>query len=195
MKIIGFCGPNGSGKDTVADMLGERHNFYVGSATHMLTEELNRRGWPTDRLHKSKLSAEWRRQYGMAAIVDRAFEHYKQHEHEYDGMIVGSLRHPGEADRIHELGGTMLWVDAEPRIRYDRVVANAHLRGRAAEDDKTFEEFLAEEEREMHPVGDEATLNMSAVKERCDITILNNGNNLEVFKDEAEKTLGFEKAS
>jgi len=189
MKIIGFSGPNGSGKDTVADMLGAQHNFYVASATQMLTQELEQRGWPTDREHKSKLSAEWRREYGMAVIVDRAYEYYKQHQDKYAGMIVGSLRHPGEADRVHELGGTMLWIDADPRVRYDRIQANAAVRGRAAEDDKTYEEFLAEQEREMRPVGDEATLNMSAVKGRADAFLENNGDDLEEFKAAVKKQL------
>jgi dephospho-CoA kinase len=171
MKIIGLSGTNGSGKDTVAKLLTDKHGYYVASATDMLAEELHRRGLPTDRKHKAELSAEWRRQYGMASIVDRAYEYYRAHEQEYKGMIVGSLRHPGEAERIHELRGTMLWVDADPKIRYDRI--QKADRGRHHEDNKTFEEFLAEEEREMHPVGDHATLNMSAVRDQADIVLLN----------------------
>lgn len=193
MKIIGLAGTNGAGKDVVAELLRDRHGFYFGSATDMFVVELKRRGWPIDREHKSRLSAQWRRQYGMAAIVDRAYDFYKQHQNEYTGLIVGSLRHPGEADRIHELGGTMLWVDADPHVRYERIIANAQARGRAAEDNKTFEEFLAEEKREMQPVGDAATLNMSAVKERCDVFLENNGSDLAAFKAEAERILGFAK--
>jgi dephospho-CoA kinase len=189
MQIIGLSGTNGSGKDTVAEMLAERYGFYFASATDMFREELEHRGLPVDREHKAALSAEWRRQYGMGVIVDRAYEYYQAHQNEYKGMIVGSLRHPGEADRVHELGGQVLWVDADPRVRYVRITANAHARGRAAEDDKTFEEFLAEQEREMHPVGDEATLNIAAVKERADITLLNNGNDIDQFKTQAEATL------
>jgi dephospho-CoA kinase len=189
MKIIGLSGTNGAGKDTVADMLGERHNFYVGVATNMLRDELEKRGLPTTRENKAKLSAEWRREYGMAAIVNRAYEYYKAHESEYEGMIVGSLRHPGEADRIHELAGKMVWVDADPRVRYKRIQDNAHARGRAAEDEKTFEEFLAEEEREMHPIGDEATLNIAAVKKRSDIFVDNNGDDIEAFEARVEQIL------
>lgn len=191
MHIIGLSGTNGSGKDTVAQMLAERHGFYNASATEMLKEELLRRGWPLDRQHKAKLSAEWRRQFGMAVIVDRAIAYYEQHKDQYNGVIVGSLRHPGEADRIHDLRGTMIWTDADPEVRYRRVSTNAAVRGRAAEDDKSFEQFLAEEASEMHPQGDEATLNGAAVKERADITLTNNGDDIEAFKDEAERVLGF----
>ena len=190
MKIFGLGGTNGSGKDTVAAMLVDRHGFYFASATDMLRDELERRGLPTDRTHKSKLSAEWRRQYGGAAIVDRAWEYYQQHEAEYQGMIVGSLRHPAEVDRIHELGGQQIWTDADPHVRYKRIIDNAHLRGRPAEDDKCFDEWQADEHREMYPEGDEATLHGAAVKDRADIVIENNDNDIEAFKDQAEQALG-----
>lgn len=186
MIIVGLAGTNGSGKDTIAHLLRDKFNFYFGGATEMLAEELLRRGEPTDRLHKSALSAEWRRQYGMAAIVDRAIEEYQKGD--YAGIIVGSLRHPGETERVHELGGVQLWVDADPKIRYARIT-NASRRGREHEDQKTFEEFLADEEREMTPVGDDATLNMAAVKERADIFINNNGNDIDAFKAEVEQIL------
>jgi len=188
MKIYGLAGSNGAGKDSLAEMLVERHKFYFAIATDMLRDELENRGLPTDRVHKAQLSAEWRRKYGMAAIVDRALEEYEQVQDQYDGLIVGSLRHPGEVDRIHKLGGQVIWVDADPKLRYDRLQNND--RGRI-EDRKSFDEFMADEAREMHPEGDEATLNVSAVKAKADIFIENNGNDIAAFKDEAEKSLGF----
>lgn len=193
MRIYGLGGTNGSGKDTVAQMLAERYGFLNASATEMFLGELKKRGWPNDREHKAKLSALWRRESGMGVIVDKAVEMYRQSPGKYKGIIVGSLRHPGEADRIHELGGKQIWVDADPKIRYDRIQKS--LEERAAthvEEGKTFKEFLAEEKREMTPSGDEATLNMSAVKDRADIFLENNGDDIESFKDDAEKELGLE---
>lgn len=191
MKIIGISGTNGSGKDTVAHMLTERHTFLNVSATEMFIGELNRRGWPIDREHKAKLSAEWRREKGMGVIVDKAVEMFNAAPKKYLGIVVGSLRHPGEADRVHELGGTVVWVDADPKTRYDRIQKNLQERvGTHVESNKTFEEFLTEQQREMTPIGDGATLNMSAVKKRVDVTLLNEGRNIEAFKNEAEKALG-----
>jgi cytidylate kinase len=152
MKIIGLCGTNGSGKDTVAHMLEERHNYLFASATNMLLVGLHERGWPIDREHKAKLSAEWRRARGMAVIIDMAVEMFESAPAgQYEGIVVGSLRHPAEADRVHELGGKVVWIDADPKIRYNRVQAS--LAERAVthhEHNKTFEEFLAEQEREMN---------------------------------------------
>ncbi|MGH7240388.1 MAG: hypothetical protein ACREHG_10070, partial [Candidatus Saccharimonadales bacterium] len=76
---------------------------------------------------------------------------------------MASLRNPGEADRVHELGGKVIWVDADPQVRYQRVI-NAD-RGRDGEDGKTYAEFLAEEAAEMNYSGDEATLSGAAVKD------------------------------
>jgi len=189
MKIIGIGGTNGSGKGVIAQFLVDTYGFYYASATEMFNFELKKRGLPTDRKHKSELSAEWRRQYGMSAIVDRGYEHYAANPDKYKGLVVESLRHPGEADRIHELGGTVVWADADPKVRYERIQKNAAARGRAVEDDKTYQEFLDDEKREMTPEGDGATLNMSAVKERADVTVFNNGSDLVEFEQKIEKAL------
>ena len=190
LQVIGVSGTNGSGKDTVMHLLADKHGYLFVSATDLLTAELELRGEPTDRTHKAALSAEWRREHGMGVIVQKAYEAWQRHPEQYAGVVVGSLRHPGEADKIHEYGGTMIWVDADQRLRYDRIQRNAAARGRAAEDGISFEQFQAEEAREMHPVGDAATLDMSAVKERCDIFLDNGADELKSFQHSVEATLG-----
>ncbi len=184
MKIIGVSGTNGSGKDTVSRMLAERHGYFVVSATDMLDKELQLRGWPSDRQHKSKLGDEWRREHGLGVVVDKAVKAAKAAVS--DKLVVGSLRNPGEVDRVHELGGKVVWVDADPKIRYKRIQRGN--RGRS-EDQRTFEQFVAEEQAEMHPSGDEATLNMSAVKSLADTYLQNATEYLDVFKNAAEATL------
>ena len=184
--IIGIAGSNGSGKDTVAAMLAERFNFFSASATQMLGDELVRQDKPTSRKNKAALSASWRKQYGKSAIVDRAIEEYEEHHGEKTGMCVGSLRHPGEALKVQELGGIVVWTDAEARVRYERVSA-VKREGREHEDMLGFDEWLADELREMeHHSGDDTTLSVGAVKDLRDITIANNKNDIEAFKDQAE---------
>lgn len=179
VQIVGVGGPNGAGKDVVAQLLAQHAGFLFVGATEMFAAELARRGWPADREHKSKLSAEWRREFGMGVIVDKAWAEFQKQPGKYRGLVVGSLRHPGEADRVHALGGQVLWIDADPHIRYQRVqTAN---RGRDVEDKKSFEDFLADERREMTPTGDAATLNVSAVKDRADHIILNNSTETETL--------------
>src|SRR4051812_47196272 len=148
LKIIGISGTNGSGKDSVGHVLHDRHSYLFVSVTDLLRAELNRRGVEVDREHLRELSAEWRREYGYAVLVDRAIEEFNQLKGKYVGVAIASLRNPAEADRIHELGGVVLWIDADAHIRYERIQNNAEARARAGEDSKSFEEFLAEEEAE-----------------------------------------------
>lgn len=187
MKLIGLSGTNGSGKDTVAKLLVEKYGYVWGDATTMLGDELTRRGLSHERVNKANLSAEWRRESGMGVIVDKAVELFGKSP-DAKGLVVSSLRHPGEAERVHELGGTVVWVDADPRVRYDRIQKNAAARQRV-EDNKTFEEFQAEEQAEMQRSGDEATLNMGGVKALADVTIANDGNDISVFEQTVEEAL------
>lgn len=190
LQIIGLSGTNGAGKDTVGEVLAERHNYLFISVTELLREEARRRGLPVEREHLRTISAEWRREQGLGVLVDRAVDAWKATGDKYQGVVMASLRNPYEADRVHELGGSVVWVDADPKVRYERVTAGD--RGRGGEDNKTFEQFLAEQEAEMTPpVGaDAAVLNMAAVRDRADINMVNDGADLEAFKQQIVETLG-----
>ena len=181
MKLIGIAGTNGSGKDTVGNLLADRHDFLFVSMTDMLREELVRQGLPLDRKHMRELSAEWRRESGLGILIDKALALYDKDK--YAGLACASLRNPGEVDRVHELDGIVIWIDADPKVRYERIQASTAERGklRAVDDQKTFEQFLADEQAEMRHSGDAATLSTADVKAKADIFIENNDNNIEVL--------------
>lgn len=187
--VIGLAGTNGSGKDTVGQMLAKHHNYLFVSVTDVLRKEAERRGMAVTRENLRSISAEWRRELGLGVLIDKAVAEYDTVRDNYAGVVIASLRNPGEADRIHELGGTMAWIDADPKVRYERVQKNATTRGRAGEDNKTFDEFIAEEKAEMQSGGDSATLNMSGVKDRCDV-FPNNDADLTAFRQNVEQALG-----
>ena len=191
LQIIGLAGTNGSGKDTVGHILADKHGYVFISVTELLRNECLRRNLPIERENLRMISAEWRRELGLGVLVDKAVAEYEKDADKYVGVVMASLRNPGEADRIHEFGGTMVWIDADPKIRYARVRANAASRNRAEEDNKTFEQFLAEEETEMHvPAGgDAAMLDSSAVKTRCDVFLTNDSSDLDTFRTAIEQAL------
>ncbi|MDL2341536.1 MAG: AAA family ATPase [Patescibacteria group bacterium] len=176
-KIIGLGGTNGSGKDTVGQILAEQHGYLFISVTDLLRTEAQRRNQPVEREVLREISAEWRRELGLGVLVDKAVAQFETVKDQYQGVVMASIRNPGEADRIHEMNGTMVWVDADPQTRYDRIQRNKAERGRAEEDNKTFEQFLSEEAAEMHTPegGDAANLNSSGVKDLSDVFIENNG--------------------
>lgn len=191
MKIIGISGTNGSGKDTIGHMLAERHGYQFVSVTDLLRDEARKRSKPVEREVLRTISAEWRREGGLGVLVDKAIALFNKNPDAYNGLVMASMRNPGEADRIHELNGIIVWTDADPLVRYNRIQTNAASRGRVAEDTKTFEMFIDEEAAEMSSSGDSATLDMSAVKERADVFLNNDDNNIEAFKDYVEQDLDF----
>jgi len=190
MILFGISGTNGSGKDSLGEYLASEFNFLFVSVTDLLRDEARKRGMPVDRESLRTISAEWRRENGLGVLVDKSIEMYKNEGGDvaYSGLIMASMRNPGEADTVHELGGKMIWLDADPKIRYDRI-QNAS-RGRGAEDNKTYEEFLAEQEAEMRHSGDKATLSLADVKDRCDIFITNESNDMALFYKQVKKSLG-----
>ena len=193
-KLIGVAGTNGSGKDTVGHLLSEHYGYLFITVTDLLREECRKRGLPVERENLRMVSAEWRREHGTGVLVDKAVEAFHQlpDADRYNGLVIASLRNPGENDRMHDLDGIVLWVDAEPKVRYDRIQKNAAVRGRAEEDTKTFEQFMAEEEAEMHPPegADSAMLNMAAVKEKSDLFVENNSSDLRTFELQMATVLG-----
>ena len=194
LRIIGLAGTNGSGKDTIGQILADRHGYLFISVTELLRTEAARRKQAVTREVLRTISAEWRRELGLGVLVDKAVTEYETATTTttYSGVTIASLRNPGEADRIHEMGGTMIWIDADPRRRYERIQANITLRGRVEEDDKTFDQFLEEEAAEMHTPsgGDAASLNSSGVKQRCDIFISNDGSDTIQLQAELLRQLG-----
>ena len=185
MQIIGIGGSNGAGKDTVAEMLVERHNWLFVSLSELLRAEARKRGLEPNRQTLRDIGSEWRRDGGLGVLVDKAVEQYNPAEHE--GLVVSSLRHPAEAARIHDLKGKVLWVDADPRVRYARITARA----RDGEQRITYEEFIADENVEAKHGHDEATLNTTAVKASADLVLMNDDHGtIEDFKTTAEKALG-----
>ena len=191
MKIIGTSGTNGSGKDTVGELIAEKYNFLFVSVSDLLRIECRKRGIAVVRENLRMVSAEWRREFGLGVLVDKAVEFAKNASHHYDGVVASPMRNVGEAQHLKDIGGTLVWIDADPRIRYERIQIAS--RGRAGEDNKTYEEFLAEEQAEMHPSDpdDPSMLNMAGVRKLADVVIVNESD-LAALQKNVEAALGMQ---
>jgi dephospho-CoA kinase len=183
MRIIGVAGTNGAGKDSVGEYLADKHGWHFVSGSDILRDELRRRGLPIEREHLRGLSTEWRRNNHAGYLIEKAVEGFE--EGKYSGLVIASIRHPGEADYIHEHGGQIIWIDADPKIRYKRI----YSRQRSSEDNKTYEQFLAEEKDEMEHSGDHHSLSLSAVKAKADLFIENNSDDIDRFYEDLDKAL------
>lgn len=177
-RVIGISGTNGSGKDSTGHLLERKAGFKFVSITDILRHEATKRGLPIEREVLREISREWREARGGGVLVEETIAHYeKTYQKDFPaGIVIASLRNHAEPDAIHEHGGTVLWIDADPKLRYERIQRNKSARGesRALEDNKTFEEFVAEENSEMFGYSDDPnSLKTVDVKNKSDITVIN----------------------
>jgi dephospho-CoA kinase len=181
-EIIGISGTNGAGKDTLAALRAEKEGALHVSLSDILRKQLIEDNIALEREALMALSRRWREEAGdYGVLATKTIRHYLGEKALYDhgGLSIVSVRHPEEVWRIKEAGGRVLWVDAHPTIRYERLQNSS--RGRV-DDDKTYEEFLQEEAREITPPtgSSSANVNLGAVRPLADEVIIND------FKSENE---------
>lgn len=178
--IVGIAGTNGAGKDVLGALLHERCGYDNISLSDILRAELDRRGQEHSRENLSGLSREIREQEGDGAMSRRVITEW-QDNGDGRGLCITSIRTHGEATTIQQAGGVIIWVDADPKTRYERVTAAG--RGRGATDDLSFAEFMEQQEREMTPTAKGGGLNMAAVRECADVMIDNNFATKEAYEN------------
>ena len=142
MKIIGITGTLGAGKGTIVDYLINHYGFKHYSVRGYLIEEAKRRGLELNRDTYVVVANDLRATHCPSYITDQL---YLQAAENGENAIIESVRTPGEVDSLRQHEDFLLFgVDADPKIRYERVVV------RGSETDKiSFDTFLADEQREM----------------------------------------------
>jgi dephospho-CoA kinase len=174
--IIGITGTIGAGKGTVVEYLtGQGYTHY--SVRSLLTEEILRRGWPVTRDNMFIVANDFRKispGYVVETMLKRAGA-------KKENSIIESIRSIGEVETLRKTPGVILLaVDAEPRLRYDRVLLR-----KSATDNLSYEKFLQEEAQESTST-DPNVANLPACIKRADYILSNNGNKDELFAKVAE---------
>ena len=166
--IIGITGTNGAGKGEVVKYLVEQKGFTHYSASEFLAEELIRRGREKDRPQLRLLGNEFREQYGNGYLVRVFLE--KAAQSDAENTIIESVRNTGEVAELKAAGGVLLVVDADRKVRYDRITSRG-----SEKDNVDFDTFVAQEEREWHGSAGVHDMNIMDVIKMADYTIMNNG--------------------
>jgi len=166
MVIIGITGTIGAGKGTVVEYLVSKKGFKHFSAREFLVEEIEKRGLENNRDNMVLVANNLREKNGSAFVADELFKRALESGQD---CVIESLRTLGEVESLRKKGNfTLLAVDADPKIRYERI-----LKRSTSTDNISFEKFLADEEREMAST-DPNKQNLKKCIEMADFTIVNN---------------------
>lgn len=173
-RLIGVAGTAGSGKDTVAGMLCQMfalQNLSSGDFLRVITRYVYRQAYDfnpaRDQLYE--VANYLRSEVNPATLVQLCILQAKVQK--MPGALISGLRSMGEAEAIRQAGGIIVGVDADPRIRYQRMTS----RQRDAEATWTLEEFLKQDELENKGVSHSGPARgIGSIIESADVVISNN---------------------
>jgi dephospho-CoA kinase len=163
--LIGVTGTNGSGKGTVVEYLVMKKGFSHYSARMFLVEEVLRRRLHQDRNSMREVANALRKEHGPSYLMERLFEMAKDEPK----AVLESVRTIGEAEFLKSKGVLLFAVDADRKVRHERIVARG-----AENDNLTYEEFCDQEDQEMASP-DPWDMNVFGVMQISDALIKNDG--------------------
>ena len=163
--IIGLTGKNGAGKTAVCDYLRKR-GFEYASLSDAIRVEIRRRNEEVTREKLIEVGTELREQGGAGVLAERILADLET-EHNY---VIDSIRNPSEVAALRRRPDfTLFALETAAKTRFERSLSRA--REHAA---TTFEQFMAEEERELAS-DNPAAQQLSATLELADVTVANDG--------------------
>jgi len=187
--IIGFSGPYGAGKGEAVGYLCER-SFYPLSLSDILRDELAKEGLTETRERMIEIGNRLREAHGPGVLAERLGEKFLSDRN----YVIDSIRHPAEVEALRNAdpGFRLVWVDADPGLRMERIKS----RGRSG-DPGSLEELSRLEGKELksdNPAGQQ----LLAVQELSDFTVLNDGSMEDMHQavqDVLERSQSFERPS
>ena len=173
MIIIGITGTLGAGKGTLVEYLVREKGFEHYSVRAFLLRKIKELGLPENRDSMFSLANELRSIHGASYVVDRL---YIQAAEQGRNGVIESIRTTGEVDSLRSKGNfILLAIDADPEIRYRRIVL------RQSETDRVSREtFIENEEREMDTM-DPGKQNLRRCIAMADYILSNDGSKEELF--------------
>lgn len=178
--VLGIAGTNGAGKSTLVDEL-ESRGYMIIKVSDMLR-----------RVARASLGSTQRggSQSPMGRIANAIREHYPgglvdialiewwsmvahlPEDLKPHGFAIDNIRSLTEAERLKEIGGTLVVVDADRQIRYERVLE----RRREDDEDLSFEEFCRREDAELGvDQQNPKDFSTKAVMDQADVKLYNEG--------------------
>lgn len=168
--IFGIVGGLASGKTTLAEYLSSTYACNTYRYSSMLRDILARIYVDESRHNLQTLSTFLRDQYGQDVMSKVIAQDVERDPH--DIVVVEGIRRPSDITYLRELPGFhLIFVDADQRTRYERIIS----RGENTDDAfKTFAAFQADEAAEADRL-------ISEIAKEAEFTIDNNGDKAAFF--------------
>lgn len=165
--LLGITGTDGAGKGTVVEYLVTNKGFVHYSARAIWEEEFQKRGMESNRANMRLIANQLRSEHGDDFLVTYYLQ--KLQEEQPENAIIESIRAKAEAETLKQHDGILLAVDADQKVRYQRITARG-----SSSDHVSFEEFAAHEKMEMNDP-DPHGMQKAQVMQMADYTVMNNG--------------------
>ena len=145
MKVIGFAGTNGAGKDTVVDHVVEKYGYKKITMGDIIRERLKQEG-------VTEINRQVTGEYQKKFVDEFGIDYWPKEtvkvikEKGWEKVAISGLRYPTDVTSFKEAFGENFFsvlVDADPKIRFERMSS----RGRY-DAPKTIEEFQKQEDYE-----------------------------------------------
>lgn len=181
MKVIGLTGTIGSGKDVAREILEKKFTIVSVRLSDLLeTNALKKKGIKITRVMQQNLGNELRQKYGSHILAKIALDLMGKNN---EIKIIDGIRNPGEVDFLKKQFGDdfkLIAIDAPQQVRFERVVK----RNRAS-DPKTWEEFVAVDERDQGKDQPEYGQQVRKCIEMADV-VIQNDDSMDEFQKKVE---------
>ncbi len=166
-KVIGIIGEQAGGKGAAADIIRKHYGGSRLTVSNILRRTIDSLYLDASRDNLINLALVLKQGFGDTILMEAML---KEVEHEdTDLVIVDGLRMPGDPDPFKREYGSdfkLIYVTADPQVRYKRSVERGEKVG---ENEQSFETFISKEQNATEK-------NIALVGATANFKIVNNGN-------------------
>lgn len=175
--ILGLVGDLAAGKSTISKHLKEKYDVNSYLYSQMLRDILKRAYIEESRENMQKLSKVLRENFDEQLLGKVIAADVQNDPNQI--VIADGIRRPSDIVQLEKLPGwNLIYITADPKIRWERQIKRNQNAGDAQ---KTFEQFMRDEESEVEKP-------IKELGKRARYTLINNGTE-EEFVQQIEKTL------
>lgn len=165
-KIIGAIGKNGSGKDTILDIIVEEYDVPIISIGDMVRNIAREKGVKLTRLNLNEISSSCFAKHGKDYFIKRVIEEMDASDAPL--MVVTGIRTSIDAQTLHDRYGDDFYL-LHVFVSDDQLRLKRAIRRGSDRDPTSIEELILHDEREERNFGIDKATSLSR------FTIPNNG--------------------